>query len=88
LFSIAKTYKASHDILGRTLRVFGDTIGVNVRIILTMPPQKRKATIEAEKTGYFAFKEILPRLVSTFEAGRLVPFIGPGMSKPLCAGSV
>jgi hypothetical protein len=28
---------------------------------------------------------ILPRLVSTYEAGRLVPFIGLGMSRPLCS---
>jgi len=28
------------------------------------------------------FKTLLPRLVATYEAGRLVPFIGSGMSRP------
>lgn len=31
------------------------------------------------------FDDILPRLVSTYEQGRLVPFIGSGMSMPACA---
>ncbi len=30
------------------------------------------------------FETVLPRLVSTFESGRLVPFIGAGMSAPVC----
>jgi hypothetical protein len=30
------------------------------------------------------FEEILPRLVATYECGRLVPFIGSGMSWPVC----
>ena len=32
------------------------------------------------------FETVLPRLVSTFESGRLVPFIGAGMSAPVCNG--
>jgi hypothetical protein len=30
------------------------------------------------------FDALLPRLVATYEAGRLVPFIGSGMSRPTC----
>jgi hypothetical protein len=30
------------------------------------------------------FETLLPRLVATYEAGRLVPFIGSGMSRPIC----
>jgi hypothetical protein len=30
------------------------------------------------------FENVLPRLAATFEAGRLVPFIGSGMSAPVC----
>ena len=30
------------------------------------------------------FETLLPRLVATYEAGRLVPFIGSGMSIPIC----
>jgi len=30
------------------------------------------------------FDTVLPRLVATYEAGRLVPFIGSGMSLPVC----
>ncbi|MFN8058332.1 MAG: SIR2 family protein [Vicinamibacterales bacterium] len=33
-----------------------------------------------------AFENILPRLVAAYEVGRLVPFIGSGMSVPACAG--
>ena len=36
--------------------------------------------------GAFEFeKEVLPRLVVAYESGRLVPFTGVGMSRPLCA---
>jgi len=35
--------------------------------------------------GGFEFDELLPRLVTAYETGRLVPFIGVGMSRPLCA---
>jgi hypothetical protein len=35
--------------------------------------------------GNFEFEEVLPRLVAAYETGRLVPFIGMGMSRPLCA---
>src|SRR5262245_61152977 len=35
--------------------------------------------------GGFEFKDVLPRLVAAYEAGRLVPFIGVGMSRPHCA---
>jgi hypothetical protein len=31
-----------------------------------------------------SFTEILPRLAATYEAGRLVPFLGSGMSVPAC----
>jgi SIR2-like domain len=48
-------------------------------------PPKGQGYGGQEKTGYFDFKGMLPRLVSTYESGRLVPFIGAGMSKPLCA---
>ena len=30
------------------------------------------------------FETVLPRLVATYETGRLVPFIGSGMSRPTC----
>ncbi|MFL5309073.1 MAG: SIR2 family NAD-dependent protein deacylase [Myxococcales bacterium] len=30
------------------------------------------------------FETVLPRLVATYESGRLVPFIGAGMSRPAC----
>jgi hypothetical protein len=35
--------------------------------------------------GGFEFKEVLPRLLAAYEAGRLVPFIGVGLSRPHCA---
>jgi hypothetical protein len=36
--------------------------------------------------GSFDFRsEVLPRLVATYESGKLVPFIGVGMSRPMCA---
>jgi hypothetical protein len=38
------------------------------------------------RRGGFAFDEILPRLVAAYEVGRLVPFIGAGMSVPTCTG--
>lgn len=31
-----------------------------------------------------SFEDVLPRLVASYEAGRLVPFIGSGMSQPAC----
>jgi hypothetical protein len=31
------------------------------------------------------FEEALPRLIATYEAGQLVPFLGAGMSIPACA---
>ena len=31
------------------------------------------------------FSRVLPRLTAAYETGRLVPFIGSGMSRPLCA---
>src|SRR5262249_57995924 len=31
------------------------------------------------------FEAVLPRLVATYESGRLVPFLGSGMSVPVCA---
>lgn len=34
----------------------------------------------------FTFEDVLPRLVTAYESGRLVPFIGAGMSCPHCAG--
>jgi hypothetical protein len=36
--------------------------------------------------GQFSFPEVLPRLVALYESGRLVPFIGAGMSMPSCRG--
>ena len=30
------------------------------------------------------FETVLPRLAATYENGRLVPFIGAGMSRPTC----
>jgi SIR2-like protein len=39
-----------------------------------------------DERGAFTFAEVRPRLVSAYEAGRLVPFIGVGMSRPNCAG--
>jgi hypothetical protein len=39
-----------------------------------------------ESRGAFTFEEVLPRLVGLYEAGRLVPFIGAGMSMPNCRG--
>jgi hypothetical protein len=36
--------------------------------------------------GEFTFDEVLPRLVGLYESGRLVPFIGAGMSMPNCRG--
>src|SRR5687767_4362692 len=35
--------------------------------------------------GGFEFGDVLPRLVAAYETGRLVPFIGLGMSRPMCA---
>lgn len=35
--------------------------------------------------GAFTFPEILPRLAVAYETGRLVPFIGVGLSRPHCA---
>ena len=32
------------------------------------------------------FNTVLPRLVATYQTGRLVPFIGSGMSRPACTG--
>src|SRR5215472_13174380 len=39
----------------------------------------------ASDRGSFRFEEILPRLIVAYEAGRLVPFIGLGMSRKNCA---
>ena len=39
---------------------------------------------DAKFDRYFE-KTILPRLISTYEAGRLVPFIGLGMSRRACS---
>src|SRR5262245_25784401 len=36
--------------------------------------------------GEFDFTDILPRLVVAYETGRLVPFIGAGMSRPSSVG--
>jgi hypothetical protein len=38
-----------------------------------------------ETSGGFEFDRVLPRLVTAYFAGRLVPFIGVGMSRPHCA---
>jgi hypothetical protein len=35
-------------------------------------------------SGAFEFGEVLPRLVAAYESGRLVPFIGSGLSQPHC----
>jgi len=40
---------------------------------------------KARTRGGFEFDHILPRLVTAYAAGRLVPFIGVGMSRPHCA---
>lgn len=37
------------------------------------------------KRGGFTFDEVLPRLTVAYARGRLVPFIGVGMSRPACA---
>ena len=39
-----------------------------------------------ESRGEFTFAEVLPRIVALYESGRLVPFIGAGMSMPNCRG--
>lgn len=39
----------------------------------------------ATKRGGFEFNDVKPRLVTAYEAGCLVPFIGVGMSRPHCA---
>ena len=36
--------------------------------------------------GAFEFTDVLPRLTAAYEVGRLVPFIGAGMSRPHSAG--
>lgn len=36
--------------------------------------------------GELDFEKLLPRLVTTYEEGRLVPFIGAGLSAPVCRG--
>ena len=52
-----------------------------------IPSTRLAALSDARRNRSIAMtlKEILPRLVTDYEAGRLVPFIGAGMSRPACA---
>jgi hypothetical protein len=49
------------------------------------PPSPTARQRDSRARGDFEFEEVLPRLVAAYETGRLVPFIGSGMSRPLCA---
>jgi hypothetical protein len=44
----------------------------------------RPAPLARDTRAVTTFKEVLPRLAATYETGRLVPFLGSGMSVPVC----